>query len=106
VFQVLEGTVDAGALSEEDLAENAGNRSGELTTLATTTEVPRHGVVLRTGLEPLLRDAVTVALTTMHEDAAGREALSGFEETARFDALAPESVQFFLRYASLLRDGT
>jgi phosphonate transport system substrate-binding protein len=106
VFQVLEGTVDAGALSEEDLEENAGDRSDELATLVTSAEVPRHGVVLRTGIDVRLRDAITAALTTMHDDADGREALEAFEETARFDALEPESVDFFLRHSSQLSDGS
>lgn len=106
IFQVLEGRVDAGALSEEDLEENSGERADELVALLRTIEVPRHAVVVRTGLEPELVAAVTTALGALHLDEAGREALAEFDDTARFDTLAPESVEVFLRMSARLTDAT
>ena len=92
VFQVLEGRVDAGALSEEDLAENAGSRVDELVVVATTIEVPRHGVVVRSDLDPALLEALTAVLTALDESEDGRAVLEEFDETAQFDPLTPEDL--------------
>ncbi len=106
VFLVLDGRVAAGALSEEDLAENAGSRADELVTVARSIDVPRHGVVARAGLDPALAQAVTGVLTTLHETAGGREALEEFDDTARFDALTPEALAPVLQLRATLDDGT
>lgn len=104
VFQVLDGRVDAGALSQEDLAENAGSRADELVTLARSIDVPRHGVVRRPDLDAELVAALTTTLTTLHETAEGQRALEDFDETARFDALTPESLAPVLRLRAALAD--
>ncbi|MCV2490194.1 phosphate/phosphite/phosphonate ABC transporter substrate-binding protein [Geodermatophilus sp. YIM 151500] len=106
VFQVLQGLVDAGALSEEDLAENAGSRAGELVVLGRTIAVPRHGVVARVDLDPAVRDAVVAVLTALHEDAEGRAVLEEFDGTARFDVLPPEGLEPILRLLAVLDAGT
>jgi phosphonate transport system substrate-binding protein len=92
VFLVLAGRVAAGALSEEDLAENAGSRLDELVVLTSSVDVPRHGVVVRSGLEPELVQALRELLTTLHESAGGLSALHAFDDTARFDALTADAL--------------
>ena len=106
VFLVLDGQVDAGALSEEDLLENAGSRAGELVTVARSIDVPRHGVVARTDLDPALAQALTAALMTLHETAEGQEVLEEFDDTARFDALPAEALAPVLELRRFLGDGT
>ena len=106
VFLVLDGRVDAGALSEEDLEENAGSRADELVTVARSIDVPRHGVVARAGLEPALAEALTAVLTGLHETAEGREVLEEFDDTARFDALPAEDLAPVLDLRRFLGDGT
>ncbi|SDQ69612.1 phosphate/phosphite/phosphonate ABC transporter substrate-binding protein [Quadrisphaera sp. DSM 44207] len=104
VFLVLDGRVAAGALSEEDLAEDAGSRADELVVVATTPDVPRHGVVARTGLDPALAAAVRGVLTTLHESEEGAEALADFDGTARFDDLAAEDLAPVLELRRVLAD--
>ncbi|MBM7806301.1 phosphonate transport system substrate-binding protein [Geodermatophilus bullaregiensis] len=104
VFLVLDGRVAAGALSEEDLAENAGSRADELVTVARSIEVPRHGVVARVGLDPELLQAVTGVLAALDETAGGREVLEEFDSTAQFDALTPEDLAPVLQLREALDD--
>lgn len=106
VFLVLDGRVDAGALSEEDLAENAGSRADELVTVARTIDVPRHGVVARADLDPALTQALTTVLSGLHETAEGREVLEEFDDTARFDALSAADLAPVLDLRRFLGDGT
>ncbi|SDN98711.1 phosphate/phosphite/phosphonate ABC transporter substrate-binding protein [Geodermatophilus sp. DSM 45219] len=106
VFLVLDGRVDAGALSEEDLAENAGSRADELVTVARSIDVPRHGVVARADLDPALARAVTTLFTGLHETAEGREVLEEFDDTARFDALTAADLAPVLDLRRFLGDGT
>lgn len=106
VFLVLDGRVDAGALSEEDLAENAGSRADELVTVARSIDVPRHGVVARTDLDPALTQALTTVLSGLHETAEGREVLEEFDDTARFDALSAADLAPVLDLRRFLADGT
>ena len=92
VFLVLDGRVDAGALSDEDLVENAGSRVDELVVVARTIDVPRHGVVGRTDLEPALVQALTATLTALHETEEGRSVLEDFDGTERFDVLTGDAL--------------
>jgi phosphonate transport system substrate-binding protein len=92
VFLVLDGRVDAGALSEEDLEENAGSRADELVVVTRTIDVPRHAVVARTGLDPALLERLTAVLTALDESAEGRAVLEEFDGTAQFDLLPAESL--------------
>lgn len=96
----------AGALSQEDLPENAGSRADELVTIATSIDVPRHGVAVRTGLDPALVTALTRVLTILHGTPTGRAVLEGFDETARFDALAPDDLAPVVALRALLDHGS
>lgn len=106
VFQVLEGRLDAGALSEEDLAENAGPRMAELVPLLHTVEVPRHVVVARPDLDPALTQALVEQLLRLHETERGQQVLEEFDDTARFDALSNAAFTPFLELSATLRRGT
>ena len=105
VFLLLDGRVAAGALSAEDLPENAGSRVGELVTIGRSIDVPRHGVVARTDLDPALTQALTEVLSGLHETAEGREVLEGFDDTARFDALTAEDLAPVLELRRFLGHG-
>lgn len=104
VFQVLDGRVAAGALSEQDLAEHAGDRAGELVTVVRSMEVPRQGLVHRADLPADVVDAVTRTLTTLHETPEGRQALLDFEGTTRFDALTPQDLAPMVELRTSLAD--
>ena len=104
VFHVLDGRVDAGALSEEDLAEDAGSRAAELVAVARTIDVPRHAVVAAAGLDPALQQAAVDALVALHESAGGRAAMADFDGTTRFDVLAPEDLAAVVALRAALDD--
>jgi phosphonate transport system substrate-binding protein len=97
IFSVLTGRVAAGAVSAEDLEELAGDRLGELRVIARTIDVPRHGVVASKRLDGELRSAIVDTLTGLERSRAGREALEGFDETARFDELGNDRLVPVLR---------
>ena len=62
-----------------------------LVLLARTEPVPRQVVVVRSGVEPGLRQALVDVLSTLHETPAGRQALASID-TARFDSF-PEGAE-------------
>jgi phosphonate transport system substrate-binding protein len=94
LFWVTEGRAEAGAMSENELRELAGDRFGDLRILATSPEVPRQVVIRAGGLAPDLAAAIETVLTAMHQDAAGAQVLANFEGTTRFDRLdAPTRAQ-------------
>ena len=102
IFFILDGRVDAGAMSAEDLAENAGARAAELAVIGRSIEVPRHVVVVRTDLAPALRQALVELLTTLHEADGGRQVLDDFDGTARFDPLTRDGLAPVLRLREVL----
>lgn len=62
-----------------------------LVLLARTELVPRQVVVVRSGVDPALRQALIDLLPTLHETPAGRQALASID-TARFDR-SPEGAE-------------
>jgi phosphonate transport system substrate-binding protein len=104
VFLVLDGRVDAGALSGEDLGEAAGSRADDLVVVTRTIDVPRHGVVGRTQLDPALATELTAVLGTLHETAEGRSVLEEFDGTERFDGLTMDDLAEVLEMRRVLDD--
>lgn len=104
VFLVLDGRVAAGALSGEDLEENAGSRADELVTVMRTVDVPRHGVVTRADLDPALATALTTVLGALHETADGQSVLEEFDGTERFDELTMDGLADVLELRRVLDD--
>ena len=82
---VLSGLTDAGVTDDfhfdVDFPEEA---RGQLVELARTEATPRQVVVVRSGLDPELVQAIINVLTTMHETEAGQAALEPFQ-TTKFD---------------------
>lgn len=92
-FWVLKGLVSAGAMSEAQFREFAGQDGAGLRILARTDPVPRHLVSLAASLQPELQAAIVDTLLGMEHSAEGRDTLAAFERTARFDAIPPEQAQ-------------
>lgn len=63
----------------------------QLVELARTEYTPRQVVVMRSGLDPELVQAIVRVLTTMHETEAGAAALEPFQ-TSKFDEF-PEGIE-------------
>ena len=87
LFWVMEGRVEAGAMSENELRELAGDDFASLRILATSPMVPRQIVVRARQLTPELVTAMATALSSMHEDDAGVAVLADFQGTTRFELL-------------------
>ncbi len=89
---VLNGLTDAGVTDDYhfDVAFPA-EAIAQLQELARTEETPRQVVVARPGMSAELRNAITQALTTMHQNEAGLAALEPFQ-TTRFDSF-PEGLE-------------
>ena len=89
---ILSGFVAAGVTDDYnfDIAfpESA---TDNLVVLARTESVPRQVVVLRSDIDPNLRDAIIQILITAHETEAGQAALAPFQ-TSKFDEF-PEGIE-------------
>lgn len=88
---VLSGRVAAGAVDRRSLEQLPPESRAALRTFAETEQVPRHVVLVRPGMDPALREAISAILLAMHETSEGRRVLVQFEETARFDVFPAEA---------------
>ncbi len=101
IYDVLDGRADAGAAKNtvfERLAAADGRISRELEVLARSPDVPENGLALRGEVPASVRRALGDALTGMHEDPAGREALQRFG-ARRFIATGEADYRPVLQYA-------
>jgi phosphonate transport system substrate-binding protein len=89
---VLKGKATAGAVNEDYFEALAGSRIGELKILYRSKAVPRNIVCARGDLDPEVVRAVVGVLLGMDEDISGREVLTSFEQTSRFEVF-PEGGQ-------------
>jgi len=89
---VLSGLTDAGVTDDYnfDVAFPEEARS-QLVELARTEFTPRQVVVMRSGLDAELAQAIVRVLTTMHETEAGAAALDPFQ-TSKFDEF-PDGIE-------------
>lgn len=89
---VLSGFTDAGVTDDYnfDVAFPAEAKT-QLVELARTEYTPRQVVVIRSGLDEELVQAIVRVLTTMHETEAGAAALEPFQ-TSKFDEF-PEGIE-------------
>ena len=70
------------------------NSRKEITLLAKTKTVPRQIVSVSQDLEPELLEKIKAILTTMEQTEVGREVLTQFEKTSKFDEFpAEQSIQ-------------
>ena len=101
------GLVDAGVLSSTDWVNEdilpAAFRD-EMVIFAESGDYPRAVELVRSGLDPELRDALRTSLLTMHQDSAASNVLKAYGNTARFDHLTSEDKASLLEISSRLED--
>lgn len=82
---VLSGLTDAGVTDDYNFdVAFPEDAKAQLVELARTEYTPRQVVVMRSGLDDTLVQAIVKVLTTMHETEAGKSALKPFQ-TSKFD---------------------
>jgi len=88
---VLSGLTPAGVTDDYNFDTAFPPEATEkLVELARTESTPRQVMVMRSGMDPKLQDAILQALTTMHESPEGQAVLDNFQ-TTRFDVF-PEGI--------------
>jgi phosphonate transport system substrate-binding protein len=101
------GLVDAGVLSSTDWVNEdilPATFRDEMVIIAESGDYPRAVELVRSGLDPNLKDALRTSLLTMHEDPDARNVLKAYGNTARFDGLTPEDKASLLEISSRLED--
>ena len=87
---VISGKVDAGIVDLETFEEIPAESRREISILAKTKTVPRQMVSVRKDLDPKLRDKIETTLLNMDQTDEGKQILTKFEKTARFDDFPAE----------------
>jgi phosphonate transport system substrate-binding protein len=89
---VLSGLTDAGVTDDYNFdVAFPDDAKAQLVELARTEYIPRQVVVMRSGLDDDLVQAIVQVLTSMHETEAGAAALEPFQ-TSKFDEF-PEGIE-------------
>ncbi|MEQ8538929.1 MAG: phosphate/phosphite/phosphonate ABC transporter substrate-binding protein [Coleofasciculus sp. D1-CHI-01] len=88
---VLSGEVAAGAADYSFLEEIPEESREALKVLAETQKIARHLVVIRPGMDPELVQQIKTVLMEMDQTAEGKEVLTTFEETVKFDQFPVET---------------
>lgn len=88
---VLRGHVDAGAMSHAGLKKRAGDDYSKLEIITRTENIPRHVVSAAPDTSDAFAGALRTALLHLDQSAPGRDVLKGFEKTAKFDPIPPET---------------
>ena len=97
---VLAGKVAAGAMNAWNLEHMAAEDREQLRILATTGEIPRYLVAVRSELDPAIELRIRDLLLAADESPSGREMLASFSSTDRFDAIPAD----FLRDIDRLQE--
>lgn len=87
---VISGKVDAGVVDIDTFETIPQESRQEFTLLAKTKTVPRQMVSVRQDLDPELREKIKSILINMDRTEAGKEVLTQFEETSKFDDFPAE----------------
>lgn len=91
---VISGKVDAGVVDLETFEEIPLESRREIRLLAKTKTVPRQMASVRQDLDTQLREKIKTILLSMDQTEAGKEVLTKFEETSKFDDFpAEQSIQ-------------
>ena len=89
---VLSGLADAGVTDDYNFdVAFPEDAKPQLVELARTEYTPRQVVVMRSGLDPKLAQAIIDVMTTMHDTEDGAAALKPFQ-TSKFDQF-PEGIE-------------
>ena len=87
---VISGKANAGVVDIETFAEIPPETRKEMTILAKTKTVPRQMVSIRQDLDPQLKEKIKTILLEMDGTAEGKQILTKFEKTAKFDDFPAE----------------
>lgn len=101
---VLHGRVIAGATSREDFDKIVKDQRAQLAVIFETNAIPRHVVAYRPDLPPALVARIRDVLLAMDQSELGRQVLSKFEKTAKFDDIPPQSLERLMGYQEALRE--
>lgn len=85
VAWLVRGRIDAGATDPRGLEWLQEARPGEYRVLARSISVPRHVVIRRGGLDPVLANRISAVLEDMVNSPDGIETMDAFNDTTRFD---------------------
>jgi phosphonate transport system substrate-binding protein len=88
---VLDGSVDAAAISTDFFAEQAPETFESIRIIHETPAIPRYLLASRQGLNSKLEDRILDLLLTLETYPEGQKALRGFWNTRRFDLIPYES---------------
>jgi phosphonate transport system substrate-binding protein len=89
-YWVQRGEVDAGVFNDGDWRRTPASLRRELRIIHRTRPLLRWLFSLRTGLAPRVRNAVLGAMTHMHDNPQGRQALQAAARIARFEPLTAD----------------
>lgn len=103
VAWVVFGRVAAGATSRNDFEQIDEEQRAQLAVIAETSPIPRHVVAHRGDLPAALVARIKDVLLTMDQSDEGREALSKFEKTTKFDEIPQRSRDALKAYQEALR---
>lgn len=87
----IAGKVDAGAIDIRNYLKISQQTRSEMLVLAETDRVARHVVLVRSNMDPQLKQAIETLLLNMDRTPEGKAVLEQFENTAKFDRFPPES---------------
>ncbi|NKB35304.1 MAG: PhnD/SsuA/transferrin family substrate-binding protein [Pseudomonadales bacterium] len=68
-----------------------------------TESVPRTVELVKADLEPAIRERLREILLSMHEDPAGRAALTAYEDSAQFDEFSDAELESYLRLSDRIK---
>ena len=91
---VVEGKVDAGALTNVNFEEQPESIKTELKIISRTIDVPRQMVSHRSELDLVLVESIKQILIDMDKDEEGIEILKNFENTTKYDEI-PDKDELF-----------
>lgn len=87
ITHVIDGKADIGAFSNTFLDELDDETRSKVRVVGETLSVPRHIVVVRSGLDDDTTNKVRESLLLMDSDAEGKQILINFKKTTKFDAI-------------------
>ncbi|NEQ82927.1 MAG: phosphate/phosphite/phosphonate ABC transporter substrate-binding protein [Moorea sp. SIO2I5] len=82
---VISSKADAGAVDNQTFEQVPKEVKDAMTILAETDKVPRQVVMVPGNMDPELMAQLKSILSTMHNDPKGKEVLTKFQKTAKFD---------------------
>jgi len=85
MYWLVRGWVDAGAINDIDFRRLDSAFPGQFRVLSESRFMPREVVMQRPNMEHDLSQAISDALTSMHETPEGRVVIKGFSHTDRFE---------------------